>query len=105
MMAEPQSRIRKGYFFIKSNKPQYDFLVWIIIQKQLVKLYHSFLLKVANHVEKLDYELPFTHECTLKQVVMIQVPTAEAIMKKMLLLTNYAYDRWIIGHVMVYLLR
>ena len=60
MMSESQWRILKRNFLINSNRPRLDFLVWIIIQKQLVKVHHTFLLKVVYRTERLDWELKFT---------------------------------------------
>ena len=62
MMIESQWRILKRDFLVNSNRPRLDFLVWIIIQKQLVKVHHTFLLKVVNRIEKLSWELKFTRE-------------------------------------------
>ncbi|KAG2214782.1 hypothetical protein INT45_011563 [Circinella minor] len=66
MMIESQWRILKRDFLINSNRPRLDFLVWIIIQKQLVKVHHNFMLKVVNRAEKLEWELEFVREWHVK---------------------------------------
>ncbi|KAG2206438.1 hypothetical protein INT45_011863 [Circinella minor] len=62
MMIESLWRILKRDFLVNSIRPRLDYLVWIIIQKQIVTIHHTFSLKIVNRTQKLDWELEFVHE-------------------------------------------
>ena len=62
MMIESQWRILKRDFLVNSIRPRLDYLVWIIIQKQIVTIHHTFSIKIVNRMQKLDWELEFVRE-------------------------------------------
>ncbi|KAG2217339.1 hypothetical protein INT45_009096 [Circinella minor] len=62
MMIESQWRIPKRDFLVNSIRPRLDYLVWIIIQKQIVTIYQTFSLKIVNRTQTLVWELEFVRE-------------------------------------------